>query len=136
MSRAIREGDCAMIGLGRPLCGDPDGSRKILDGTIEELPRYEDTLVVFVWCLQWLFWIPLKLLQILNMVCKQSWYYRNIVSIAETGNANPSLGCFRSFISNMKHESFLATNMKGDVQCVGSHYKGPVNKNKEGKKED
>ena len=46
MAEAIRAGDCALIGVGRPLCGDPACTRKLLDGSEAELPAYERTLVV------------------------------------------------------------------------------------------
>lgn len=126
MENAIADGDCSLIGLGRPLCGDPDCAKKLLDGSIDTLPRYEQQLQTFHWTLQWIYYIPIRLLSVVNMLGKQAWYYRNIVSIAETGQADLTRGCFYSFLENNSHEQLLATNLKGGVQCRGSVYKGPV----------
>lgn len=122
MEAAIRDGECSMIGLGRPLCGDPDGSKKLLNNEISELPRYEQQLRTGVWCIQWIFSLPIKLFGIINMVSQQAWYYRNIYSIGETGEPDVSLGCFASFLANDAHERALASNLKGDVKCTGSVY--------------
>ena len=122
METALRDGECGMIGLGRPLCGDPDGSKKLLLGLVEELPRYEKQLQTGVWYIQWVFALPIKLLGMVNMVAQQSWYYRNIVSMGETGNPSLEVGCFASFLANDSHERALARNMKGGVQCSGSVY--------------
>ena len=124
METAIRNNECALIGLGRPLCGDPAGARKLLDGSIEKLPRYEDTLQVFHWSLQWIFWVPVKLVGAIHMLSQQSWYYRNLVSIAQTGEPALHTGCFTSLLANMEHEKQLAGNMKGEVRCNGTIHKG------------
>lgn len=125
MDEAVRMKECSLIGFGRPLCGDPDGPRKILSGEILELPRYEQELQTFHWWMQWIFFLPIKLLHVINMMSQQGWYYRCIVAIAETGEPTHNLGCFASFLANMKHEQHLAENLQGDVQCKGSVYKGP-----------
>lgn len=44
MRAALASGDCDVIGLGRPLCGDPRGAAKLLDGTLSALPRLEESL--------------------------------------------------------------------------------------------
>lgn len=125
MEIAIKDKECSLIGLGRPLCGDPDGPKKLLSGDIDSLPRYEKVLRTFHWSLQWIFMLPLQLVSLVNVVSQQSWYYRQLVSIAETGEPDTSLGCFAAYLANASHEQELARNMKGDVNCVGSVYKGP-----------
>lgn len=125
MESAIKDKECSLIGLGRPLCGDPDGPKKLLSGSIESLPRYERHLRTFHWSLQWLFLLPLQLMHLVNIVSQQAWYYRQIVSIAETGESDPSIGCFAAYLANTSHEQELARNLKGNVNCIGSVYKGP-----------
>lgn len=100
------------------------GSKKLLDGSINELPRYEKSLMTLHWSLQWLFKLPIKFLQTLQIMGMQSWYYINIYALAETGQPTLDAGCFASLMANYKHEQHLAVNMKGDVQCKGSEYKG------------
>ena len=41
MNEALAQNECDVIGLGRPLCGEPDLPRRLLQSQIEELPRYE-----------------------------------------------------------------------------------------------
>ena len=96
--------------------------RKLIDHQIDELPRYENTLQTGAWWLQWVFSCPVKLLQVLNVVSQQAWYYRNIFSIAETGSPSLDIGCFASFLANETHEKEIAKNLKGGVKCSGSFY--------------
>jgi 2,4-dienoyl-CoA reductase-like NADH-dependent reductase (Old Yellow Enzyme family) len=44
MNRAVDDGECDVVGLGRPLCFAPEAPRGLLDGTCVELPRLEDRL--------------------------------------------------------------------------------------------
>jgi 2,4-dienoyl-CoA reductase-like NADH-dependent reductase (Old Yellow Enzyme family) len=125
MENAIKNNECALIGLGRPLCGDPDGPKKLINRSIDSLPTYERSLRTFAWYLQWLFLLPFKLLASLQFITQQAWYYRNMVSIAETGQPRLEIGCFAAFLENDSHEKRLAANIKGDVNCVGSIYQGP-----------
>lgn len=124
MESAIAENECALIGLGRPLCGDVFGPKKLLDRSIESLPCYESTLQTFHWTMQWVFWIPLQLVGAINMLAQQGWYYRNMVSIAETGEPALDNGCFASLLANADHEKKWVLAMQGEVACNGSIHKG------------
>ena len=46
MLAALNDGGIDVIGLARPLCGDPDSPAKLLAGEIDALPAYEQDLVV------------------------------------------------------------------------------------------
>ncbi|MFN3231838.1 MAG: NADH:flavin oxidoreductase/NADH oxidase family protein [Alphaproteobacteria bacterium] len=46
MEAALNEGGIDVIGLARPLCGDPDSPAKLLAGEIDTLPAYENELLV------------------------------------------------------------------------------------------
>lgn len=124
MESAIEAKECALIGLGRPLCGDVNCPNKLLSRSIDELPRYESTLQAFHWTMQWVFWLPFKLVSAIKMMSFQAWYYRNLVSIAETGEPSLDNGCFASVLANQEHEKQLVLNMKGDVKCNGSVHHG------------
>ena len=43
---ALNDGGVDVIGLARPLCGDPDSPAKLLAGEIDVLPAYEQELVI------------------------------------------------------------------------------------------
>lgn len=127
MEEAILQEECAMLGVARPLCGDPDGPKKLLEGSIETLPIYEKQLMTGHWTLQWIYALPFSILKLVQLASQMGWYYMNIVDLSESGSASLfARGCFGSYIENMKREYYLTTNMKGDVQCQGSIYKGPT----------
>lgn len=44
MESVLADGSVDVIGIARPLCGDPDGPRKLLSGEIDALPAYENQL--------------------------------------------------------------------------------------------
>jgi tRNA-dihydrouridine synthase len=46
MEEALGKGDCEMIGIGRPVCGDPDCVRKLLVDGAAALPDYENQLML------------------------------------------------------------------------------------------
>ena len=130
METAIEQGDCSLIGLGRPLCGYPQGGAELLAGTIDELPSYEDILPAtdfltricssLCCCFR-----KHKLGPMLQMVALQSWFYRNLYLIGETSQAAApgTLGMWQAFLANAKHEDALARTLKG-VDCSGNVYKG------------
>lgn len=126
MEEAILKRECTLIGVGRPLCGDPDGPRKLLEQSIDSLPTYEKELRTGHWTLQWIYFLPFKILSLVQLVGHMAWYYMNIVDLSVSGT--PSVhkrGCFASYINNARREYDLAINMKGDVKCQGSIYGGP-----------
>lgn len=82
MEAALESGDCDMIGLGRPLCVEPDFPRRLLAGEVDEVKRYEDQLK-----LRQTGWLsptsPLMLFKVLNTFGAQSWYYCQIFRLAD-----------------------------------------------------
>lgn len=87
MEEALQQGAAEVIGLGRPLCGQPDGAARLLDGA-DALPRYEADLSLFPSALRFLKGI--KLMRALDGFSTQNWYYRQIAALGETGA--PDLG--------------------------------------------
>ena len=119
MDAALRTEAIAMIGLGRPLCGDPDGSRKLLTGEIAALPRYEDELQVGYASLGWLFrLLPAGLQRVLKLGSLQSWYYISLVQMAERGSPGQSRRPFLCFLVNEWREARLASKMT-EGECAG-----------------
>ena len=53
MEACILRGGTDAIGIGRPLCGDPDCVGKMLRGEMPVLPKYESTLDL-PWGLRWM----------------------------------------------------------------------------------
>lgn len=93
MIDAIESGDTDVIGMGRPLCGDPEIARKLLDGEASEAPRFEQSLKVMSGNQQ----SPLAKLWPLQVFGQQSWYYMQIFRLARGDEPKLSLkplACF------------------------------------------
>ena len=130
MLQALNTDGCDLIGIGRPLCGNPDASMEILNsrGDDAEMPRYEGTLIVgkpwiyhnFLNNKRWWGWF--KMLPQIVFIGKQYWYYMQIIEIGRTGNVNhKKWGCFAAAQANLKHEAECARNLIG-IKAVGSVY--------------
>ncbi|PKB14742.1 2,4-dienoyl-CoA reductase-like NADH-dependent reductase (Old Yellow Enzyme family) [Novosphingobium kunmingense] len=85
MEEALRQGAAEVIGLARPLCGQPDGAARLLSGN-DALPRYEADLHLFPPALRFL--TRIKLLRALDGFSGQNWYYRQIAALGETGQTD------------------------------------------------
>jgi 2,4-dienoyl-CoA reductase-like NADH-dependent reductase (Old Yellow Enzyme family) len=86
----------ALLGVGRPLCADPDCVGELLAGHIEELPRFEDRLAIAPG------WLgpasPWKTVRALNGFAAQAWYYQQIRRLA-VGGAAEKLNPFKAFLA-------------------------------------
>lgn len=98
MDDALASG-IAMVGVGRPLCADPDCVAELLDGHIEALPRFEDRLAIGPG------WLgpgsPFKLVRTINGFAAQSWYYQQIRRVA-AGGAVEKINPFKAFLAEDK----------------------------------
>lgn len=107
MEEALRQGAAEVIGLGRPLCGQPDGAARLLAGG-DALPRYEADLHLFPPALRFL--TRIKMLRALDSFSGQNWYYRQIAALGETGQTDPDASVMAStkFV-NAHAKAWLAT---------------------------
>ena len=84
MNAALEEG-VAMIGLGRPLCVDPDAPSKLINGELSALPALEKNLRLGP------AWFgpssPNDTIKAANGFAAMAFYYRNIIAM---GNGQPS----------------------------------------------
>jgi len=81
MNEALGGGEVDMIGLGRPLCWDPDFPKKILDGDIDRAEAIEKTLRLGPGLLGPN--SPIKFIKMINGFGTQSWYYEQIYRMAD-----------------------------------------------------
>jgi 2,4-dienoyl-CoA reductase-like NADH-dependent reductase (Old Yellow Enzyme family) len=106
MESALAEDGVDVIGLGRPLCVDPDAPGKILRGELSELPRWENRLALGPG------WLgprsPFGLLKAINGFGAQSWYYEQLRSLAETAKPKPKLGLLSALITDQRLEAARA----------------------------
>jgi len=91
MESALAEGDCDVIGLGRPLCTEPDLPRRLLSGEADAAVAWEHRLKFAE--RGWLSPAsPLLPARVLNVLASQGWYYQQIFRIADTGAPDTRLG--------------------------------------------
>jgi len=102
MAAAVRDDGIAAIGIGRPLCGDPLCTQRLLrDGT--DLPRYERLLGNP----RHFFGVnsPVKLVKAIASFSVMAWYYDQIVLMSEGRPNDPDLACFRRFVALQRRQA-------------------------------
>lgn len=96
MNEALTAGEADLIGLGRPLCVDVDAPRHLLDGSWNELPKWESKLRMGPG------WLgpnsPIGLIKALNGFGTLSWFYSQLHAIADGQPVNRKLGLFNAFM--------------------------------------
>jgi len=102
MSAAIEEDGISAIGIGRPLCGDPTCTNKLLQNG-EDLPRFEQKLgnpTGFFGVNS-----PLTIIKLIASFSVMAWYYDQIVLMAEGRPKDPDPDPLRRFLSLQKREA-------------------------------
>jgi len=95
MDEALAANECDMIGLGRPLCGEPDIPKRLLAGQLQELPRYEKRMQLGR---GWLApTTPVFLFRLINIFGQQGWYYLQLFRLADGLKPDYKLGVFGAF---------------------------------------
>lgn len=95
MEQALKAGDCDVIGLGRPLCTNPNTVNDLLSGKIDRVATYEHTLRLAA---KGLFSpaSPVLPLKLINVIGGQAWYYQQIFRLADGLEADPKMGLLRA----------------------------------------
>ncbi|AWW75248.1 NADH:flavin oxidoreductase [Erythrobacter sp. KY5] len=91
MEQALDEGAADLVGLGRPLCAQPDGPNRLLAGE-ENLPRYEDELSLLPGPLSFL--TRINLVRTMAGFATQFWFYEQIYSLGRKGVPEEGLTVF------------------------------------------
>ena len=82
MEHALSSGAADLIGIGRPLCGDPDACNKLLAGA-DEIARFENQLQLLP---RWLRWLEgIKAVKAIAGFGVQYWYYAQLYALGQTG---------------------------------------------------
>ncbi len=95
MEHALSNGAADLIGIGRPLCGDPDACNKLLNGA-DEIARFENQLHLLPGWLRWLEGI--KAIRAIASFGVQYWYYAQLYALGQTGEPDlnkPVFGAMR-----------------------------------------
>lgn len=106
MQAALDSGALDVVGIGRPLCSQPD-IRALLDGQQAILPNWEKELRLGSG------WLGPKSsnqkIRTLNFGAATQWYYRQIIDLAEGREPNTHTGLLRVMLKHMALERRMAT---------------------------
>lgn len=108
MEAAIEEG-VAMIGIGRPLCVDPDAPRKLLAGEIEAFEAFEKRLRVGPGVFG-----PhssLSVMKAVNGLATMAFFYRNIIRMAHGKPTQAEMNLLGALIAHQRQEASDAKRM-------------------------
>lgn len=94
MKQAVSSGAADVVGLGRPLCVETDGAKRILEGE-EALPTVEKTLSLLPAPLRFLEGI--KTVRAMAGFATQFWFYCQIYALGRTGKTDPGLSVFKAW---------------------------------------
>lgn len=109
MNEALSGGDVAMIGLGRPLCIDPNFPAKILSGEAQVAPDVDKDLRIgpgFLGPAS-----PVAAIKVINGFAKIGWYYEQIYRLADGLEADLSMSALRALLAYDKTEKTKAREL-------------------------
>ena len=110
MREALDGGEVDLVGLGRPLCVDPDFPKKILSGAIERAPDVESDLRVGPGIFG-----PnsrFSVFKVINGFARIGWYYEQIYRLADGLEPDLSLGALRALLTYDKTEKAKARALR------------------------
>ncbi len=95
MEATLAAGECDVIGLGRPLCGETDLPKRLIANSVAELPRYETRMQLG----PGIFAPTSKvfLFRLINVFGQQGWYYLQLFRLADGLKPDFTLGVFGAF---------------------------------------
>ncbi|WP_421789261.1 NADH:flavin oxidoreductase/NADH oxidase family protein [Hyphobacterium sp.] len=96
MNGALANSEADLIGLGRPLCADPDAPKKLLSGEVDALPRWENTIRIGPGVFGPNSSIPI--IRVVNALSGVHWFYYQIHEIADGKAPNTTNGGWPVFV--------------------------------------
>lgn len=110
MEQAIENGEIDMVGLARPLCTQPDVSRKLIEQSIDSIDDFENILKIGNGILGNN--SPIALIKSMNTVGQVSFYYQQIIRLANNRPVDTSLKVFPLFWKHMFNDTCLNIRRK------------------------
>jgi tRNA-dihydrouridine synthase len=106
MEEALASGAAQVVGIGRPLCGDPLTVKRLINGEIASLPAYEKSLRLG----PGVFGphSPLTLFKVINGAGAQGWYCLQLLRMGEGHDPDLRMGVVKALTSYMSHEAKAA----------------------------
>lgn len=104
MENAVSSGEVDLVGLARPLCTQPDCSKNLIKGTLEQLDDYEKDLVLGTG-----FWgnnSPWSFIKAINSFGQVGFYYWQIILLSKGLEPDPKTGPFKYFLWHTSRDLF------------------------------
>ncbi|MCE9522707.1 MAG: NADH:flavin oxidoreductase/NADH oxidase family protein [Alphaproteobacteria bacterium] len=109
MEEALTSGATHVIGIGRPLCGDPLAGKRLLNGETQALPSYEKTLRIGPG------WLgpnsPLSLFKMINGWGAQGWYCLQLIRMGDGLDPDLRMSVLQAFQRYASGEAAAAKAM-------------------------
>lgn len=106
MTDALADGRISLLGIARPMCGDPASPKALLDGAAQSLPNYEKQLRLGPG------WLspnsPFTVVKAINAYGAQAWYYEHILAMGAGRDPDLKLGIWTAFRRNQRTEQAMA----------------------------
>lgn len=110
MEEALAAGAAQVIGIGRPLCGDPLAAKRLLNSEIQTLPAYEKDLRVGPG------WLgpnsPLTIAKLINGAGAQGWFCLQLLRMGDGLDPNLRMSVLQAFLGYFKNEAAAAKALK------------------------
>ena len=103
MNSALNSGACDVIGLGRPLCSEPEIINKLISGERKSATLYENILQFG----PWIFGLnsPIALMRSNNKAAQVYWCYRQILKMANGEEVNNKLSLTKALFDHFREDS-------------------------------
>lgn len=97
MADAVSKDECAVVGMGRPLCVDPDLPRGLLDGSVAQAIAWEQRLRLGPGRLLGSA-SPVFLIKLINVQGQMAWFYQQLLRLAAGDEPDSRLGIVSALI--------------------------------------
>ena len=119
MDAALGAGEADLIGIGRPLCVEPDLPGRLLNGEIDALPRFESRLRLGPTPLLGQA-SPIGIIKALNGFGSMAWYYQHLLALGDGRTPDAGLGVFTAFRRDQAEQARRAKLWKAAQENAGS----------------
>ena len=110
MLQALEQGDCDVVGLGRPLCTHPNIANDLISGAEDEAPSFEHTLHMGKGQLSAN--SSNYLIKVAHVFGQQGWYYKQIARLGDGLAPDTGMGVGRALGWYLKDEYLTAARMQ------------------------
>jgi len=102
MDQALAGDELDVVGLARPMCVRTDVPARLLDGSMQRAPAWENEVRLGRG------WLgpnsPVFPLKIVNIMGQQGWYYLQLLRLGDGREPDTGMGVLRGLLGNLRNE--------------------------------